>query len=89
MTVKVFTDSGADIPQEEANLTPQEIVDCCYGQMSSAAVPRYVLIGDALPVSGRGKVQKFRLKDLLAEKIESGEASKIIPSQAMEKKKAA
>ena len=73
------------IPSEGSDLDPQEIVDYCYGEMSSASVPRYVAILGELPISGRGKVQKFKLKDQLNSKIESGEISKIVPTKVKER----
>jgi len=69
------------IPFEGNDIDPQEIVDYCYGAISSASVPRYVAILDALPISGRGKVKKFKLKETVYTMIEAGEISKIIPKK--------
>ncbi len=69
------------VPTEDGNITPQEVVDFLYGEIASAKVPRYVIVSDSLPVSGRGKVQKFRLRDSLEEKLEQGELEKIKPSE--------
>jgi acyl-CoA synthetase (AMP-forming)/AMP-acid ligase II len=60
-------------------------VDYCYGIISSASVPRYVAILDALPISGRGKVKKFKLKEKVYAMIEAGEISKIVPAKVKEK----
>jgi fatty-acyl-CoA synthase len=67
-------------------LTPQEVVDHGYGNIASAKVPRYVAIGHDLPYSGRGKVQKFLLKDQLVELIENGELERLVPTQVKAKK---
>jgi fatty-acyl-CoA synthase len=75
------------IPAEGNNLHPQDIVDYCYGRMSSPSVPRYVATTDTLPITGRGKVQKFKLKDQLNAKIESGEISKIVPTAVKDKQR--
>ena len=69
------------IPSEGNGLNPQEIVDHCYGVISSSSVPRYVAILDALPISGRGKVKKFKLEERLSEMIEAGEVTKIVPTE--------
>lgn len=73
--------AAAVVPTEDADLTPQDVVDHLYGEVASAKVPRYVSVTDSLPVSGRGKVQKFRLRDSLEERIEKGELEKIVPSE--------
>lgn len=73
--------AAAVVPTEDGDITAQEVVDFVYGEIASAKVPRYVTITDSLPVSGRGKVQKFRLRDQLEEKIEKGELEKIVPSE--------
>ncbi|MBS3781657.1 MAG: AMP-binding protein, partial [Candidatus Thermoplasmatota archaeon] len=73
--------AAAVVPTEVADITPQDVVDFVYGEIASAKVPRYVTITDSLPVSGRGKVQKFKLRDRLEEKVEEGELEKIIPTE--------
>ncbi|MBS3817658.1 MAG: AMP-binding protein [Candidatus Thermoplasmatota archaeon] len=73
--------AAAVVPTEDADLTPQDVVDHVYGEIASAKVPRYVTVTDGLPVSGRGKVQKFKLRDQLEELIEEGELEKIVPSE--------
>ncbi len=72
--------AAAVIPKEGVKLDPVEVVDYCYGKIASAKVPRYVYITDSFPVSGRGKVQKFRLVEELKELIEKGKLRKITPS---------
>jgi len=72
--------AAAVIPKDGVKLDPQEIVDFCYGKIASAKVPRYVYVTDKLPVSGRGKVQKFRLVEELKKLIEEGKLKKIVPS---------
>jgi fatty-acyl-CoA synthase len=67
-------------------LTPQEVVDFAYGTIASAKVPRYVAIGHELPYSGRGKVQKFILKDQLAKLIEEGRLERLTPTEVRKKK---
>jgi fatty-acyl-CoA synthase len=69
------------IPLEGNDIDPREIVDYCYGVISSASVPRYVAALDALPISGRGKVKKFKLQEEVNEMIEAGKISKIVPTK--------
>ncbi len=70
----------AVIPKDGVELKPEEIVDFCYGKIASAKVPRYVYITDSLPVSGRGKVQKYKLVEILKELIRKGELKKVVPT---------
>lgn len=73
--------AAAVVPTKDSDLTEQEVVDFMYGKVASAKVPRYVTVGLELPVSGRGKVQKFKLRDTLEEMVEKGELEKIVPSE--------
>ena len=73
------------VPLEGNDVDPQEIVDYCYGVISSSSVPRYVATLDALPISGRGKVKKFKLKDQINTMIEAGEITKIVPTKVKKK----
>jgi fatty-acyl-CoA synthase len=75
------------VPEPHAKLTGQEIVDLCYGNMASAKVPRYVFIEKQLPISSRGKVQKYKLREKLANKIEKEAITKLVPSKVKIKKK--
>lgn len=75
------------IPEPGVEITGQEIVDYCYGKMASAKVPRYVFIQEDLPISSRGKVQKYILRNDLAGIIEKENISKIVPSEVKLKKK--
>ncbi len=72
--------AAAVIPRDGVKLDPVEVVDYCYGKIASAKVPRYVHITDSFPVSGRGKVQKFRLVEELKSLMEQGKLKKITPS---------
>ena len=67
-------------------LTPQEMVDWAYGDIASAKIPRFVAVGHDLPYSGRGKVQKFILKDQLVELIEAGKLEQVVPTEVQKKK---
>ncbi|MFP3872241.1 MAG: long-chain-fatty-acid--CoA ligase [Candidatus Aenigmatarchaeota archaeon] len=78
--------AAAVVPTQDADLKPQEVVDFLYGEVASAKVPRYVSVTDSLPVSGRGKVQKFRLRDQLEDMLEEGELQKIVPTEVKKKK---
>ena len=79
--------AAAVIPSEGNGLSPQEIVDYCYGVISSSSVPRYVAILDVLPISGRGKVKKFKLEERLSKMIETGEITKIVPTGVKKRRK--
>jgi acyl-CoA synthetase (AMP-forming)/AMP-acid ligase II len=81
--------AAAVIPAEGVKLDPQEIVDFCYGKIASPKVPRYVYITDHFPLSGRGKVQKYKLVEEVKQLINEGKLKKIIPTAVkMRKEKA-
>lgn len=50
------------IPKAGAHLTPEEVVDFGRGGIANFKVPRYVEIVSEFPLTGSGKVQKFRQK---------------------------
>jgi fatty-acyl-CoA synthase len=78
--------AAAIIPEEGEIVDPQDIIDFCYGQITSAAVPRYITLVKELPYTGRGKVQKFKLKDQLIKLINSGKLHKMVPTKVKKKK---
>ena len=75
------------VSDPDHKLTKQEIVDMCYGNMASAKVPRFVFIEESLPISSRGKVQKFLLRKELADRIESDNIQSLVPSKVKLKKR--
>ena len=60
------------IPHEGATLTEEEVKDFCRGKIARHKIPKYVFFVEGFPLTGSGKIQKFKLKDiglqLLAEK---------------------
>jgi len=50
------------IPKEGAALHPEEIVAFARGKIANFKVPKYVEIVDRFPLTGSGKVQKFKQK---------------------------
>ena len=75
------------VPEPGVEITGQEVVDLCYGKMASAKVPRYVFTVEELPISSRGKVQKFILRKDLGERIERDGIVKIVPTEIRLKRK--
>ncbi|MFO7792817.1 MAG: AMP-binding protein [Candidatus Saliniplasma sp.] len=73
------------VPTKNADISPQDVVDFLYGRVASAKVPRYAVVGMDLPVSGRGKVQKFKLRDTLTEMVEEEKIEKIVPTKVKKK----
>jgi fatty-acyl-CoA synthase len=72
--------------QPGKSVTAQEIVDFCYGKIASAKVPRYVALGHELPYSGRGKVQKYILREQLARMVQEGALVKLVPTAVRQRK---
>ncbi|MDR1730385.1 MAG: AMP-binding protein [Prevotellaceae bacterium] len=61
------------ILKEGATLTPEEVQDFCRGKISRHKIPKYVFFIDQFPLTGSGKIQKFKLKDVgLALSAEQG-----------------
>ena len=52
------------ILQENANLTVDEVREFCRGKISRHKIPKYVFFVKEFPLTGSGKIQKFKLKDV-------------------------
>jgi fatty-acyl-CoA synthase len=52
------------ILHEEANLTEEIVKDFCRGKIARHKIPKYVFFVDEFPMTGSGKIQKFKLKDI-------------------------
>ncbi len=65
-------DVGAFIIQKKGyrELTTQDVRDYCKGHIAKYKIPRYVFIVDAFPLTGSGKIQKFRLREMALELCE-------------------
>jgi len=52
------------ILKEGASLSPDEIKDFCRGQIARHKIPKYVFFVKEFPMTGSGKIQKFKLRDI-------------------------
>jgi fatty-acyl-CoA synthase len=49
------------ILKENSNLTEEEVRDFCRGKIARHKIPKYVLFVNEFPLTGSGKIQKFKL----------------------------
>ncbi|MCQ2360170.1 MAG: AMP-binding protein [Paludibacteraceae bacterium] len=52
------------ILKEGANLHPDDVKDFCKGKIARYKIPKYIFFVKEFPLTGSGKIQKFKLKDL-------------------------
>ncbi|GHT71688.1 hypothetical protein AGMMS50239_40910 [Bacteroidia bacterium] len=52
------------IRQDDVNLTVEEVREFCRGKIARHKIPKYVLFVKEFPLTGSGKIQKFKLKDV-------------------------
>ena len=52
------------IMHDDAKLTEDEIKDFCRGQIARHKIPKYIFFVDSFPMTGSGKIQKFKLKEV-------------------------
>lgn len=52
------------IPKEGANLCAQDVNDFCKNHIARYKIPRYVFFVNEYPLTGSGKIQKFRLREM-------------------------
>ncbi len=49
--------------------TQEEIVDYCKGKIARYKIPRYVVFIDAYPSTASGKIQKYKLREAMTQKL--------------------
>ena len=52
------------ILKEGATLSPEEVRDFCRGQIARHKIPKYIFFIKEFPMTGSGKIQKYKLKDV-------------------------
>lgn len=52
------------ILKEGADIHESDVRDFCTGKISRYKIPKYVFFIDEFPMTGSGKIQKFKLKDV-------------------------
>lgn len=52
------------ILKEGATLEPEDVRDFCKGKIARYKIPKYVFFVDSFPLTGSGKIQKYKLKEL-------------------------
>jgi fatty-acyl-CoA synthase len=52
------------ILHNSAVMTEEEVRDYCRGQIARHKIPRYIFFVSEYPLTGSGKIQKFKLKDI-------------------------
>ena len=55
------------ILKEGQTLHESEVVEFCKGKISRHKIPKFIFFVDGFPLTGSGKIQKFKLKDLSLE----------------------
>lgn len=55
------------ILKPDVTLKPEDIREFCRGRIAWHKVPRYVAFVDAYPLTGSGKIQKYKLREMAAE----------------------
>jgi fatty-acyl-CoA synthase len=60
------------IKNEGSDLTDIEVREFCYDRMARYKAPKYVCFVEEFPMTGSGKIQKFKLRDLITEWLADG-----------------
>ena len=63
------------IPEDGAELTPQEVLNCCRAELESYKVPSRVRFVTEFPRSATGKPQKFKLRAEALREVQGGEST--------------
>ena len=57
--------------EEGKSLTEEDVKEYCKGQITHFKIPRYVRFVDEYPMTVTGKIQKFRMTEMMAEELVS------------------
>jgi fatty-acyl-CoA synthase len=57
------------VPKDGVALTPEDVQDFCRGKISRHKTPRHVFFVDEYPMTGSGKIQKYRLREMALERL--------------------
>ena len=55
------------IKKKDADLTEQDVLDFCNGQISWYKIPKYIAFVDEFPMNAAGKIKKFKLREMACE----------------------
>jgi fatty-acyl-CoA synthase len=59
------------ILKEGQTLEEEEVRDFCRGQIARYKIPKHIFFVDEFPLTGSGKIQKYKLKDIGVEKLKT------------------
>jgi fatty-acyl-CoA synthase len=57
--------------------TPEGIWDFCVGQIAYYKIPRYVKFVTEFPITVTGKIQEYKMRELMIEKLGLQEAARV------------
>jgi len=60
------------IKNEGAQITEDDVREYCYERMARYKAPKYVCFVDEFPMTGSGKIQKYKLREQISEWLEDG-----------------
>lgn len=55
--------------KEDSTLTEDDIRQFCDGQISRQKIPRYIRLVEEFPMTASGKIQKFKIREIMAEEL--------------------
>ncbi|MDR1412511.1 MAG: AMP-binding protein [Actinomycetes bacterium] len=61
------------ILNEDARLTETDVKEACYARMARFKAPKYVLFVDEFPLTTSGKIMKFKMREMVAAMLKSGD----------------
>ncbi len=56
------------IPRKGASIAPEDIRAFCRGQIAWYKIPRHIAVVESFPLTASGKIQKYRLREMAAER---------------------
>jgi fatty-acyl-CoA synthase len=61
-----------------AEITPEQVIEFCRGKIASFKIPRHIRFVDGFPMTGSGKIQKFKMREAFVAEMKAAEQEKAL-----------
>jgi fatty-acyl-CoA synthase len=63
--------------EKGATLQPEDIIQFCKGKIASYKIPKYIKIIDSFPMTVTGKIQKFKMREIMLREMHLEDTAKV------------
>jgi fatty-acyl-CoA synthase len=63
--------------EKGSTLQPEDIIQFCKGKIASYKIPKYIKIIDSFPMTVTGKIQKFKMREIMIREMQLEDTAKV------------